>query len=164
MRQLLSSMLATIAVLLPGPITAQQESAEETMNVKRAFAERYTDAWNSGQPEAVAAFFAEDGSLQVNDAEPAVGRAAIADVARGFMEAFPDMELFMDELEFVGGGARYHWTFVGINTGPGGTGNAVRFSGYEEWTFSADGLVQVSLGHFDEAEYARQLAEGVGAS
>jgi hypothetical protein len=37
----------------------------------------------------------------------------------------------------------------------------VRFSGYEEWTFTADGLVAASLGHFDAAEYARQLAHGV---
>jgi hypothetical protein len=34
---------------------------------------------------------------------------------------------------------------------------AVDFSGYEEWTLGQDGLVAVSKGHFEEAEYQRQL-------
>ena len=45
----------------------------------------YTEAWNSGDPAAVASHFSAGGSLQVNDAAPAVGREAIAGVARGFM-------------------------------------------------------------------------------
>jgi uncharacterized protein (TIGR02246 family) len=49
------------------------------------FAKRYAEAWCSQNPESVAAFFAENGSLSVNDGPPAVGRAAIAEVARGFM-------------------------------------------------------------------------------
>ena len=43
------------------------------------------------------------------------------------------------------------------NTGPGGTGKSVRIHGYEEWTFGADGLIAESKGHYDEAEYQRQL-------
>ena len=58
----------------------------------------------------------------------------------------------------------YHWTFIGTNTGPGGTGNAVRFSGYEEWTLGEEGRIARSLGHFDEAEYERQLEVGVVSS
>ena len=42
-------------------------------------------------------------------------------------------------------------------SGPGGTGNAVHISGYEAWTISAQGLIQESKGHFDAAEYDRQL-------
>jgi hypothetical protein len=55
----------------------------------------------------------------------------------------------------------YRWTLTGTNTGPGGTGNRVRIRGYEEWTIGADGLISTSLGHFDEAEYQRQV-ESVG--
>ena len=33
-------------------------------------------------------------------------------------------------------------------------------TGYEEWTFGSDGLISQSLGHYDEAEYQRQLKEG----
>jgi hypothetical protein len=49
------------------------------------FAQRYAKAWCSQNPKSVAAFFAENGSLSVNGGPPAVGRAAIAEVARGFM-------------------------------------------------------------------------------
>jgi nuclear transport factor 2 (NTF2) superfamily protein len=129
----------------------------------RAFAIRYTAAWNSNDPASVAAFFAEDGTLSVNGS-PAVGRDAITAVARGFMVGFPDMVLSMDELIVGENLVTYHWTFVGTNSGPEGTGNPVRFSGYEEWTFSGDGLVANSNGHFDADEYQDQLENGVGLS
>jgi len=41
------------------------------------FAKRYAEAWCSQNPESVVAFFAENGSLSVNDGPPAVGRAAM---------------------------------------------------------------------------------------
>jgi ketosteroid isomerase-like protein len=117
------------------------------------FATRYTEAWCSGDPARVADHYAADGSLTINGGEPSVGRAAITDAARSFMEAFPDLQVLFDDLR----GDEYHWTLVGTNTGPGGTGNHVRISGYEEWTIGPDGLIAASLGHFDEDDYARQL-------
>lgn len=129
----------------------------------QALGAEYTAAWNSGNPTSVAAFFEPTGSLKVNQAEPAVGREAVAQVAEGFMTAFPDMVLTMDSVQLTEAGAEYHWTFEGTNTGPGGSGNRVRFSGYEEWTLSESGLVARSLGNFDEAEYNRQLQFGVEA-
>ena len=121
------------------------------------FARRYTEAWCSGDPARVAEHYSPEGSLTINDGPPSVGREAITDAARSFMEAFPAMQVLMDDLR----GAEYHWTLVGANTGPGGTGNRVRISGYEEWTIGDDGLIAASLGHFDEAEYARQIEHGV---
>ena len=121
------------------------------------FASRYTRAWCSQDPAQVASFFAENGSLSINAAPPSAGRAAIAADAHGFMSAFPDLVIHMDSVESHGTGFVYHWTLTGTNCGPGGTGNHVRISGYEEWTFDADGLISESLGHFDEAEYARQV-------
>lgn len=126
----------------------------------RDFAVRYTAAWSSRNAASVAAFFAPHGSLSVNGAA-AVGRPAIAEVAQGFMTAFPDMELLMDDIRLQGERAEYHWTFIGTNTGPGGTGHRVRFSGFEEWKFGDDGLIAESQGHFDSAEYQRQLEHGV---
>lgn len=121
------------------------------------FAESYAEAWCSQNPESVAAFFAENGSLKVNDTPPAVGRAAITEVARGFMRDFPDMVVTFDKLEPRGDATAFHWTLTGTNTGPGGTGNEVRISGYELWQFDEDGLVRASQGHFDSADYERQL-------
>ena len=124
------------------------------------FANRYAKAWCSQNPESVAAFFAENGSLSVNDGPPAVGRAAIAEVARGFMRDFPDMVVTMDDVR-DSDGTKFHWTLTGTNTGPGGTGKRVRISGYELWKIDNDGLIAESKGHFDGAEYERQLEHGV---
>jgi 2-keto-4-pentenoate hydratase len=120
-------------------------------------ATRYTAAWNSGDPAAVAMFFSENGSLQVNDQAPAEGRAAITEVARGFMTAFPDMRLEMLDLQIGDESVQYHWRFTGTNSGPGGLGAPVDFSGYEEWTFGEDNLVARSMGNFDNEEYLSQV-------
>ena len=121
------------------------------------FAQHYAKAWSSQNPESVAAFFAENGSLSVNDGPPAVGRAAIAEIARGFMRDFPDMVVTMDDITRDSDGTKFHWTLTGTNTGPGGTGKRVRISGYELWKIDNDGLIAESKGHFDAAEYDRQL-------
>ncbi len=125
------------------------------------FATRYTAAWCSIDADAVASFFAEDGSIAVNGGEPAVGRTAIAELVQGFYDAFPDTVVIMDNVRGAGDNGVYLWTYEGTNTGPGGTGHKVKFSGWESWTFSAEGLVAVSIGSFDSDEYERQLAEGI---
>ena len=117
------------------------------------FAQRYTEAWCSQNPEKVAAFYAKTGTISVNGGPP----VSIAEVARGFMRDFPDMVVTFDKLENLPIGIEFHWTFTGTNTGPGGTGNPVKISGYELWKIDKDGLIRESKGHFDDAEYARQL-------
>jgi hypothetical protein len=77
------------------------------------------------------------------------------------MDAFPDIRVLMDDVRLGDNGSEYHWTLVGTNTGPGGTGNRVRISGYEEWTFDDEGLIADSQGHYDQAEYDRQIEDGV---
>jgi steroid delta-isomerase-like uncharacterized protein len=125
------------------------------------FATKYTTAWCSQDAARVASFFAEKGSLTINEGTPSVGRPAITAAAQEFMTAFPDMVVTMDSVTREGGHVVFRWTLTGTNTGPGGTGKAVRISGYEEWTMGDDGLIAESQGHFDEAEYRRQLSEGV---
>ena len=122
------------------------------------FATRYAAAWSSQNPAALSAFYTQNGSLIVNGGTPSAGRAAITETARGFMSAFPDMVVKMDQIRgTLDKHAVFHWTWTGTNTGPGGTGKSVHIRGYEEWTISADGLIAESKGHFDEAEYQRQL-------
>ena len=101
-----------------------------TSNRSKEFAKRYAKAWCSQNPESVAAFFAERGSISINNGPPAVGRAAIAREAQAFMTTFPDM------------------------------GKRVRISGYELWQIGGDGLIAESKGHFDAADYERQLKAG----
>ena len=116
------------------------------------FGKRYTAAWCSHNAASVASFFGERGSLTINDGRPSVGRAAIAAAAREFVTTFPDLVVAMNRLSVDSGRIAYHWTLTGTNTGPGGTGKAVRISGFEEWVFGADGLIAESRGHFDEVE------------
>jgi predicted ester cyclase len=122
------------------------------------FAKRYAKAWCSQNAESVAASFAESGSLSVNDGPPALGRGAIAEIAQGFMRDFPDMIVTMDKLVSGPRGTEFRWTLTGTNTGPGGTGKRVRISGYDLWKINNDGLIGESKGHFDSAQYERQLS------
>jgi uncharacterized protein (TIGR02246 family) len=137
-------------------VAAAEGTAMDADKVKD-LATRYTSAWCSQDPARVASFYSEKGSLTINAGEPAVGRDAITASAQGFMSAFPDMVVAMDSVGVENGQLIFRWTLSGTNTGPGGTGKPVRMSGYEEWTLAADGLIAQSLGHYDEADYARQL-------
>lgn len=117
------------------------------------FAQRYAKAWCSHDPEKVAAFYAKNAPIRVNGG-PAT---SITEVARGFFRDFPDTVVTFDKLENTPNGLEFHWTFTGTNTGPGGTGNKVRISGFELWKIGGDGLIAESKGNFDAADYERQL-------
>jgi nuclear transport factor 2 (NTF2) superfamily protein len=116
----------------------------------------YTEAWCSHDPARVAAHYRPGGTIAINGGEP----AEIADVADAFISAFPDIEVSMDELLIREDGVvEYRWTFTGTSAE---TGKWVRIPGFEEWTIDADGSIAESRGHFDQAEYDRQLREGAG--
>jgi len=153
-----SRMSALISLTLLALISCMAKAQAMDPSVLADFAARYAAAWSSQSPEKLASFYRDDGSLIVNGGEPSTGRAAIAATARSYMEAFPDMVVRMDSVRQEAGQATFHWIWTGTNSGPGGTGRSVRMTGYEEWAFSADGLIRQSVGHFDAAEYERQLA------
>lgn len=154
---LLNSVPKLLPVLVLTILTGcRSENSDHEKMVQ--LGEKYTAAWNSKNPDNMASFYAEDGSLTVNNGTPAVGRKALAETARSYMEAFPDMVLSMDSLtEEKNGTYHYYWTFKGTNTGPGGTGNKVDFSGFEAWTMNDQGLIQTSIGSYDAGEYQNQL-------
>jgi hypothetical protein len=120
-------------------------------------ATRYTAAWCSHSASRVATFYSESGSLAINGASPAVGRKAIADAVQSFVTAYPDLVVKFDRLEPQGSRVLYHWTFIGTNTGPGGTRSQVRITGYEDWNIGPDGLIAESKGHYDAQEWDRQV-------
>src|SRR5215470_1403250 len=97
------------------------------------FAARYTAAWCSHSAASVASFYSESGSLSINGGIPAVGRKEVEDAVQIFMTAYPDLIVKFDRLEPRDERVLYHWTLIGTHTGPGGTGNQVRISGYEDW-------------------------------
>jgi hypothetical protein len=124
----------------------------------------YAAAWSSQNPGRLASFYSDSGSLTVNAGPPSVGRAAITATVQAFMTAFPDMIVKMDQISREGGHTVFRWTWTGTNAGPGGTGKFVRIKGYEEWTLSTGGLIAESKGHYDEAEYQRQVKAGASAT
>lgn len=114
----------------------------------------YAIAWSSGDPNAVASFFAPDGQITINRGEPIVGRAAVADMARGFYADFPDLEVRCDMLRWAGSHAIFVWTLEGHHSE---TGNHVVTRGWEEWELTEDNEVQSSLFWFDADDYQRQI-------
>src|ERR1700687_1046374 len=123
----------------------------------RDFAVRYTEAWCSQDPASVAAFFSRGASFIVNNGVPAVGRSEITELAQSFMTTFPDLQVVMDDVRVRADCAEYHWTLIGTNTGPGGSGHRVRISGFERWQMGTDGVIVSSPGPFDASDYRRQL-------
>lgn len=152
-----STLFATALACLVLLAACQPKDKNKDVAELTEFASRYAAAWSGQDPIAFASFYAENGSLRINDEEPAKGRDAVAEMARGFMTAFPDMVVRLVELRPTGDHVEFHWHWTGSNTGPSGTGNAVDLRGYEQWTLDDDGLILESLGHLDDAEYQRQL-------
>ena len=127
------------------------------METLRALARAYTAAWNSKDPAAVAAFFAEDGGIVINKGTPWQGRSAVAEMAAGFHRDVPDLALTCDDIRCSDRHAVYVWTFTGHDAQ---SGRPLRISGWEEWDLTPDGQVAASRGWFDAEDYARQAAGG----
>jgi len=118
-------------------------------------ARSYTEAWCSRDPARVAAHYVRGGTIAINGGAP----AGIGEVAEAFVIAFPDIEVLMDDLVLRDDGVvEYRWTFTGTSAE---TGKWVRVPGFEEWTIVA-GMIATSSGHYDQAEYDRQVREGAG--
>ena len=122
----------------------------------REIADTYTAAWNSGLPQAVAEFFATDGQIVINDGEPWLGRAGIAEMAAGFFSDVPDLILVCDEVRSAGNHVAYLWTFTGTHSK---TNMPLSISGWEEWNLNAELKIEASRGWYDANEYARQSGD-----
>lgn len=132
--------------------------AQDRMTLLRGFATRYTTAWCSQDAASVANFFSPSGSLIINGGIPSVGRSAITKAAQGFMTAFPDLIVHMDDLVERQDRVIYHWTLEGTHSQ---TNKRVRVSGFEAWRIGDDGLIAESLGSFDAADLERQIEHAV---
>lgn len=73
------------------------------------------------------------------------------------MTAYPDLIVTFDRLEPKADRVLFHWTFIGTHSVPGGTGNRVRISGYEDWRIGPDGLIADSKGYYDARDWDRQV-------
>ncbi|WP_424969969.1 nuclear transport factor 2 family protein [Dinoroseobacter sp. S76] len=124
-----------------------------TQDRLEALARDYTAAWNSGDPNAVAGFYAEEGGIIINRGDPWQGRAKVAEMAAGFFADVPDLSLRCDAIRGAGTHVIYVWTFTGHDAT---SGRPLDVRGWEEWELDADLKVRQSYGWFDAEDYARQ--------
>lgn len=116
-----------------------------------------TAAWNTGSPQAVAAFYAEGEEIVINRGEPWKGRSGVAEMAAGFYADLPDLKLVCDAVRPAGDRIVYLWTFTETYSGKG---NPLSVRGWEERDLDADMKVKASRGWFDAADYDGQAAGG----
>lgn len=126
-------------------------SIRDTLN---NLARDYAIAWSSGDPNAVAGFFAPDGQITINRGEPHQGQAAIAEMARRRFTEFPDLEVRCDMFRWAGNHAIFVWTLEGHHSK---TGNPVVSRGWEDWELAPDYKVQSSSNWFDVEDHQRQI-------
>ncbi|GAB5436884.1 nuclear transport factor 2 family protein [Falsiruegeria mediterranea] len=123
-------------------------------DILQKLARDYALAWSSGEPEAVASFFAVDGEIVINRGDPIKGRAAVAEMAAGFYAEFPDLEVRCDLMRKAGSHAVFIWTLEGHHAE---TKNLVVVGGWEEWDLNDELQVVSSKGWFDADDYQRQI-------
>jgi len=123
----------------------------------RVLAEKYAAAWSSHDPDAVASFYEENGSIIINQGDPVVGRSAISTTAAGFYAAFPDLVIHLDNFRLSGNHVLLVWTMEGKHSE---TGNFVKVDGWWQWTLGENLHVRESFGWFDVEDYDRQIAGG----
>lgn len=118
---------------------------------------QHAQNWSSGDAEAVAGFYAEDTVSAHNGGEPIVGRSSILEMVKSFMGDVPDLHLKCDHARAVGRTGLMVWTLEGTYHA---TGNPVSLPGWEEMEFTEGGLIAVSRGRYDNADYERQANGG----
>ena len=123
----------------------------------RKIAEAHCQTWTKMSPEAVAERYAATTSFAMNWGEPMTTRSEIAEMARGFMADFPDLQLTCENVLAADHHMIYAWKFEGHHKD---TGNFVSFSGWEEWDLDEDLNVTKSLGWYDVDDYNRQVNGG----
>ena len=82
-------------------------------------AQRYIDAWNRHDADAIVASFAEGGTYNNPDAGQGLTGEAIGSFAKGVFAAFPDVSFEIVSIGDTGGGlVAFQWLARATNTGP----------------------------------------------
>jgi steroid delta-isomerase-like uncharacterized protein len=119
-------------------------------------------AWNSHDPDAVAAVFAEDAVIRdVGSPEPVRGRDAIHQRAVDLLAAFPDFRLRQLDLVVGEDANADRWEVSATHGGPflgmDATGNRVQVEGATFSRFDSDGLVVEDIHFWDVSSLLAQL-------
>src|SRR3954447_5141544 len=120
-------MLQTNSLYLSSPIgrdrtmtlTAAPSTDVPTHAAMAALFDGYGAAWASRDPDAIAAFHADDGVFPPPaGAEPVRGRAAIREAFAGFLTQWPDLAFEEQSAEVAEWGWAVRWNMTGTLAGP----------------------------------------------
>lgn len=119
------------------------------------------DAWNSRNPERVAAWYTEDCyGLDVAIAKPQIGRQGVQRMFEAYWYAFPDLEVNPDDVVVQGDNIALFWTANGTHKGTimniPATGRKVTVRGVNRLVLQ-DGKVRETLTIWDVAGMLRGL-------
>jgi steroid delta-isomerase-like uncharacterized protein len=122
----------------------------------------YLGAWNSHDPDAVAAFFAPSATYDDRGAsEVASGREAIRAHAAAVMAAFPDLRFELVRVAhgegFSAGEWRAQMTHRGSLFRLAATGRRAESAGVDVATLDDDGLITHLVSYYDGAALMRDL-------
>lgn len=106
---------------------------------------RHKEAFAERDPEALAADHAPDGTFESPASGLVSGRAAIEQVYRYWMTAFPDLLLTWDDALIDGDRATFFWTMTGTASGPFygivGAGGKIHATGAASYRFNDEGIL-----------------------
>ncbi len=125
----------------------------------------YGDAWASHDPDAIAAFHAEDGIFHLHaDGEPVRGREAIRATFAGLLAQWPDLD-FVEEHKQIGDwGWVVRWRMSGTLAESAEVAEGVRAEAGTQFNVDAVDVIEVSDGlltakhtYLDSVGLLRQL-------
>lgn len=133
------------------------------MATAREISDRYTDAINAHDAEAIGAFY-DDGAIFSEPAGEFKGREAIVKYWRAFFEAFPDLQGRDEFKAEAGDTAINEWSVAGTHSGPletpegtiPATGKRVTLRGCDALTVR-NGLIQSHRAYYDQLGMMAQL-------
>jgi steroid delta-isomerase-like uncharacterized protein len=143
------------------------------MTTAREISDRYTEAVNAHDAEAIAALY-EDGAALSDPTGEFTGREAIIGYWRTYFDAFPDLQARDEHRYDVGDTAMNEWSVTGTHSEPletpegaiPATGKRTTLRGCDILTVR-DGLIQSHRAYYDQMGFLAQLGlvpDGVTAS
>jgi steroid delta-isomerase-like uncharacterized protein len=131
---------------------------------RRLFFERYIDAWNDHDPDAVVAQFGPSGTYVDSSLDSPLAREEVADFVNDTLVAFPDVEF--SERRVISEDSSENlvltteWTMIGTHAGSfqglPPTGEQVEIEGVDVITVTDEGITSIT-GYFDQSEVMAQL-------
>lgn len=124
-------------------------------------ANRYFDAWDSHDPDAIAATFADGGTYTDPGSGGELTGKAIGEYAASLFSAFPDLSFDIVSLASTGEkSVSAQWVMKGVNSGSfaGGppTGGSISLPGADFMTIEGEKVKSVQ-GYFDQRTLVEQL-------